>query len=143
MEKPSTKPYLLRAWHEWCTDSGYTPHLVVHVDSACQVPREFVRDERITLNVGAMATNRLVMGNDWIEFQARFGGVSRQISVPVARVEAIYSRETQEGMQFEVEEYDLDQLGSDAEQTDTPPDDTPPPSSPSPKDKAPWLKVVK
>ena len=142
MEKPSTKPYLLRAWHEWCTDAGYTPHLVVHVDAACQVPREFVRDERITLNVGAMATNRLVMGNDWIEFQARFGGVSRQISVPVARVEAIYARETQEGMQFEVEEYDLtDNAGSDAHDTQGPDDDPPPP--PSPQEKAPWHKVVK
>src|SRR5690606_4480612 len=142
MEKPSTKPYLLRAWHEWCTDAGYTPHLVVHVDAACQVPREFVRDERITLNVGAMATNRLVMGNDWIEFQARFGGVSRQISVPVARVEAIYARETQEGMQFEVEEYDLtDNAGSDTHDPQGPDDDPPPPSSP--QEKAPWLKVVK
>ena len=141
MEKPSTKPYLLRAWHEWCTDAGYTPHLVVHVDAACQVPREFVRDERITLNVGAMATNRLVMGNDWIEFQARFGGASRQISVPVARVEAIYARETQEGMQFEVEEYDLTDMGSDAHDSSTPDDDPPP--SPTPKEKAPWLKVVK
>ncbi|MGX9934256.1 ClpXP protease specificity-enhancing factor [Advenella kashmirensis] len=141
MEKPSTKPYLLRAWHEWCTDAGYTPHLVVHVDAACQVPREFVRDERITLNVGAMATNRLVMGNDWIEFQARFGGASRQISVPVARVEAIYARETQEGMQFEVEEYDLTGVGSDAHDASSPDDDPPP--SPTPKEKAPWLKVVK
>lgn len=141
MEKPSTKPYLLRAWHEWCTDAGYTPHLVVHVDAACQVPREFVRDERITLNVGAMATNRLVMGNDWIEFQARFGGASRQISVPVARVEAIYARETQEGMQFEVEEYDLTDAGADAHDSPAPDDD--PPSSPTPKEKAPWLKVVK
>ncbi len=142
MEKPSTKPYLLRAWHEWCTDAGYTPHLVVHVDAACQVPREFVRDERVTLNVGAMATNRLIMGNDWIEFQARFGGVSRQISVPVARVEAIYARETQEGMQFEIEEYDpTAQAGSGAHDSTAPDDDPPPP--PSPKEKAPWLKVVK
>ncbi|MGO3122905.1 MAG: ClpXP protease specificity-enhancing factor [Advenella sp.] len=141
MEKPSTKPYLLRAWHEWCTDAGYTPHLVVHVDAACQVPREFIRDERITLNVGAMATNRLIMGNDWIEFQARFGGSSRQISVPVARVEAIYARETQEGMQFEVEEYDLTDMGSDAHDPSSPDDDPPP--SPTPKEKAPWLKVVK
>ncbi len=141
MEKPSTKPYLLRAWHEWCTDAGYTPHLVVHVDAACQVPREFIRDGRITLNVGAMATNRLVMGNDWIEFQARFGGASRQISVPVARVEAIYARETQEGMQFEVEEYDLTDVGSDAHDSSAPDDDPPP--SPTPKEKAPWLKVVK
>ena len=140
MEKPSTKPYLLRAWHEWCTDAGYTPHLVVHVDAACQVPREFVRDERVTLNVGAMATKRLVMGNDWIEFQARFGGVSRQISVPVARVEAIYARETQEGMQFEVEDYDP-AVGSGAHDSTLPDDDPPPP--PSPKEKAPWLKVVK
>ena len=142
MDKISTKPYLLRAWHEWCTDSGYTPHLVVHVDSACQVPREFVRDERITLNIGALATNRLVMGNDWIEFQARFGGVSRQISVPVARVEAIYARETQEGMQFEVEEYDLSSDGAEDMSKDTPPDEDPPPA-PSAKEKAPWLKVVK
>src|SRR5690606_41813455 len=111
MEKPSTKPYLLRAWHEWCTDAGYTPHLVVHVDAACQVPRVFVRDERITLNVGAMATNRLIMRNDWIEVQARFGGASRQISDPVARVAAIYAREPQEGVLLELEEYALTDEG--------------------------------
>lgn len=103
MKEVSTKPYLLRALYEWCTDNGYTPQIMVEVDSRAKVPPEHVRDGQIALNIGALATHGLVMGNEFIEFQARFGGVARQISVPVGAVQAIYARETGQGMAFEVE----------------------------------------
>lgn len=103
MELPSTKPYLLRAIWEWCCDNGFTPHIAVAVDNRTQVPREFVRDGQIVLNVGPDATNKLNMGNDFIEFQARFGGVARELSVPIEQVTAIYARENGAGMAFEPE----------------------------------------
>lgn len=102
MELPSTKPYLLRAIWEWCSDNGYTPYIAVAVNEQTRVPREFVREGQIVLNIGSEATNRLQMGNDLIEFQARFGGVARELSVPVAQVAAIYARENGAGMAFEV-----------------------------------------
>ncbi|MDR2837244.1 MAG: ClpXP protease specificity-enhancing factor [Azonexus sp.] len=103
MELPSTKPYLLRALWEWCCDNGFTPHIVVQLDGRTRVPREFVKNGQIVLNIGPDATNKLQMGNELIEFQARFGGVARQISVPVDRVAMIYARENQAGMAFEIE----------------------------------------
>jgi len=102
MELPSTKPYLLRAIWEWCNDSGFTPYIAVQVDARTNVPREFIRDGQIVLNLGPDATNKLQIGNDLIEFQARFGGVARQLSVPVSQVSAIYARENGAGMAFEV-----------------------------------------
>ena len=98
-----TKPYLLRALYEWCVDNGYTPHLAVKVDSRAQVPSEYVRNGEITLNVSPNAVHKLQMGNELIEFSARFAGVARQISVPVAGVYALYARETGHGMTFEVD----------------------------------------
>nr|WP_253206944.1 ClpXP protease specificity-enhancing factor [Verticiella sp. GG226] len=93
--------------HEWCTDNGYTPYLSVAVDEHTVVPREHVRDGMITLNVGTLATHKLQLGNDYVEFQARFGGVSRQISVPITAVRAIYARETGQGMAFEPSDADV------------------------------------
>jgi len=104
MPESSTKPYLIRALHEWCTDNGYTPHIVVTVDANTVVPRAHIHDGQITLNIGSLATNRLVLGNEYIEFQARFSGVTEHIFVPVAAVSAIYARETGAGMGFEVQE---------------------------------------
>ncbi len=103
MSETSTKPYFLRALHEWCIDNGYTPHIVVQVDAQTRVPQAFVQDGQITLNIGSMASHRLVIGNDVIEFQARFGGKVENISVPVAAVTAIYARETGAGMGFEAQ----------------------------------------
>lgn len=100
---PSTKPYLIRAIWEWCNDNGFTPYLAVTVDQWTRVPREAVRDGQIVLNVGSEATNRLDLGNDEIQFQARFNGVARDIVVPVHAVSAIYARENGAGMAFEVE----------------------------------------
>ena len=102
MNPSSTKPYLLRAIHEWCSDNGFTPYLSVRVDERASVPREYVRDGEIVLNVSVDATNRLVLGNERVEFQARFGGVARDISIPVDAVQAIYARENGHGMAFEV-----------------------------------------
>jgi len=98
-----TKPYLLRALYEWCVDNGYTPHLAVTVDSRAQVPVEYVKNGEITLNVSPSAVHKLQMGNELIEFSARFGGVARQISVPIACVYALYARETGHGMTFDIE----------------------------------------
>jgi stringent starvation protein B len=98
-----TKPYLLRALFEWCVDNGYTPHLAVKVDSRAQVPPEYVKNGEITLNISPTAVHKLQMGNEEIQFSARFGGVARQISVPVACVYALYARESGHGMTFDVE----------------------------------------
>jgi stringent starvation protein B len=101
-DAPSTKPYLIRAIHEWCADHGFRPYIAVAVDAVTQVPMEFVRGGEIVLNVSPEATNRLVIGNDRIEFEARFNRVARQVSVPIANVSAIYAAENGHGMAFEV-----------------------------------------
>ncbi|RKT25205.1 stringent starvation protein B [Paraburkholderia sp. RAU2J] len=103
MQEISTKPYLLRALYEWCTDNGYTPHIAVRVDNQTRVPRQFVRDNEIVLNISFEATSQLQMGNEWIEFSARFSGKSHKIEVPVANILAIYARENGQGMAFPVE----------------------------------------
>ena len=103
MQEIPTKPYLLRALYEWCVDNGYTPHLAVRVDSRSQVPTEYVRNGEITLNVSPSAVHKLQMGNELIEFSARFAGVARQISVPVTGVYALYARETGQGMTFDID----------------------------------------
>ncbi len=108
MAETSSKPYMIRALHEWCTDNGYTPHIVVRVDQNTMVPPAHIRDGQITLNIGMMATKSLVLGNDSIEFQARFNGVTENLYVPVGAVTAIYARETGAGMGFEVEEPSTD-----------------------------------
>jgi stringent starvation protein B len=102
MSESSTKPYFIRALHEWCTDNGYTPHIVVQVDENTRVPRAFISDGQITLNLGLLATNKLDLGNDYVSFQARFGGKTEDIWVPTSAVSAIFARETGAGMGFEV-----------------------------------------
>ena len=99
-EAPSTRPYLIRALHEWCADNGFSPYIAVHVDAAVQVPQEFVKNGEIVLNVSFDATSGLRLGNEFIEFKARFGGVPRDIVVPVTHVVAIYARENGQGMAF-------------------------------------------
>lgn len=102
-EQPLTprRPYLLRAMHEWMTDNGQTPHLVVDAAVAgVVVPRQYVRDGKIVLNVGYSATAGLVIKNDSIAFSARFGGVAFDVSLPVHAVLGIYARETGQGMIF-------------------------------------------
>lgn len=97
----STKPYLLRAIYEWCSDNGFTPYLSVKVNAAVQVPMEFVRKGEIVLNVAFSATSGLKMDNDAVTFKARFGGVSRDIYIPVRNVQAIFASENGQGMVFD------------------------------------------
>ena len=97
---PSTRPYLIRALHEWCTEHGFTPYLAVKVDEMVQVPVEHVRNGEIVLNASFDATSGLRLGNDFIEFKARFGGIPRDIVIPVDHVIAIYARENGQGMAF-------------------------------------------
>ena len=99
-ESSSTRPYLIRALYEWCTDNGLTPFIAVLVDDTVRVPNEYVKDGEIVLNISFDATSSLSMGNDCIEFKGRFGGVARDIFVPVDRVVAIYARENGQGMAF-------------------------------------------
>ena len=98
----STKPYLLRAIYEWCTDSGHTPYLAVKVDAATTVPMEYVKKGEIILNISYGATSGLKMDNDAITFRARFNGVSRELYIPVNNVMAIYANENGQGMAFDV-----------------------------------------
>jgi len=98
----STRPYLIRALHDWCTDNGFTPYIAVFVSPGVQVPMEYVKNNEIVLNIGFEATTGMKLGNEAIEFRARFGGVSRDIYVPVDHVVAIYARENGQGMAFPV-----------------------------------------
>ncbi|MEO8250414.1 MAG: ClpXP protease specificity-enhancing factor [Burkholderiales bacterium] len=99
-ESSSTRPYLVRALYEWCTDNGFTPYVAVSVDESVQVPREYVKNGEIVLNISLDATSSLKLGNEFIEFKARFAGTAREIVVPMARVVAIYARENGQGMAF-------------------------------------------
>lgn len=101
----SRRPYLLRAMHEWISDSGHTPHLVVDAGvTGVDVPRQFVKDGKIVLNVSWSATAQLKLGNDEITFSGRFGGTSMMVFIPVNAVLAIYARETGQGMIFSDDE---------------------------------------
>lgn len=139
MSELSTKPYLLRAIYDWCVDSGYTPYLTVTVDAQTRVPMEYVKDGQIVLNVGPIAVERYKMGNELIEFSARFNGKGREISIPVGAVSAIYARENGQGLSFEVTAAEAASpampAGSDAS-------DNAPPEPPRPSGK-PSLRRVK
>ncbi len=103
----STRPYLLRALYEWCTDNGLTPYVSVQVDETVTVPMEHVKNGEIVLNIGLDATGDLKLDNDYIAFKARFSGVAREIYVPMNRVLAIYARENGQGMAFPMDASDL------------------------------------
>jgi stringent starvation protein B len=140
----SRRPYLLRAMHQWMTDSGLTPHVLVDAGiTGVDVPKEFVREGRIVLNVGYDATRNLDISNDWISFQARFGGVPRSLRIPVIAVHSIYARESGEGLVFPPESDGPPTLGDSATigsgSVDEPTQD--PPTPPTPR--RPSLKVVK
>ena len=101
-DSSSTRPYLIRALYEWCTDNGLTPYVAVLVDDSVQVPREYVKNGEIVLNISFDATSSLKLGNDFIEFKARFAGTAREIMVPVSRVIAIYARTHRQGLTIQV-----------------------------------------
>jgi stringent starvation protein B len=141
----STKPYLLRALYEWCVDNGYTPYISVVADANTRVPAEYVRNGEIVLNIGPLAANRLKMGNEQIEFSARFGGVAKDLWIPVGQVSAIYARENGHGMSFEIEKKTgweasgqalASRTGRKASDDEPEPPSSPPPGKPS-------LRVVK
>lgn len=100
IESTSTRPYLIRALYEWCTDNSLTPYVAVQVDDSVQVPREYVKNGEIVLNISFDATSALSLGNELIEFTARFAGTPREIKVPIDRVTAVYARENGQGMAF-------------------------------------------
>jgi stringent starvation protein B len=146
MTETSTKPYLIRAIHEWCTDNGYTPHIVVTVDANTVVPAAHIHDGQITLNIGTLATHRLVPGNEYIEFQARFSGVTEHLFVPVAAVSAIYARETGAGMGFEIadsEPYPGSPMAADPQEEPAPGDQPAGKPAADSGAKRPHLTVIK
>ena len=103
MADVSTKPYFIRAIYEWCSDCGFTPYLSVRVDDRTRVPMEYVKNGEIVLNVSVNATRNLTINNELIQFSARFSGVSREVSIPVDRVQGIFARENGQGAFFTVE----------------------------------------
>ena len=103
MSEQSAKPYLVRAICEWCADNGLTPYLAVRVNPQTKVPSAYVKNGEIVLNVSASATRRLTIDNDWIQFTARFNGVSQEVAVPMAAVAGIFARENGQGAFFTVE----------------------------------------
>ena len=129
-DAPSTRPYLIRALYEWCTDNGFTPFLAVRVDESVRVPMEFVKDGEIVLNISFDATSALKLGNDYIEFKGRFGGVARDILVPIQQVSAIYARENGQGMAFPVGPGKSISTQPTTEPGPQEDDDTPPPPKP-------------
>ncbi|QDL55620.1 ClpXP protease specificity-enhancing factor [Rhodoferax aquaticus] len=140
----STRPYLIRALYEWCTDNGFTPFIAVLADETVRVPHEYVKDGEIVLNISFDATSALQLGNDAIEFKGRFGGVARDIVVPIGRVLAIYARENGQGMTFPMAAASTNKSGERRRQEDLKPttaltsvvkagaDDSGPPRSPTP-----------
>ena len=127
----SNRPYLIRALYDWLVDNGQTPYLLVNADySGTVVPRQFVEDGRIILNIDPAAVSQLELGNEWISFSARFSGVSEDVLVPPAAVQGIYAKENGQGMLFPDEEVTTEDEGPDE----------PDPNRPGGR---PTLKVVK
>lgn len=141
MAERSTKPYLIRAVHEWACDSGFTPYLSVKVDENTRVPMEHVKNGEIVLNLSYDATHKLTIGQDLIQFSARFGGVSRECSIPVAAVQGIFARENGQGLFFP-EESQVQSTVPPAMQSSSEKPDDPKPDSPAPGGR-PRLQVVK
>lgn len=103
MAELSTKPYLIRAIYEWCADSGLTPYINVKVDQNTRVPMEYVKGGEIVLSISQQATRNLTIGNELVQFSARFNGVSREIAVPVYAIQSIFARENGRGVFFDPE----------------------------------------
>ncbi len=138
----TTKPYFIRAVHEWCADNGLTPYLSVVVNARCRVPMEHVKEGQIVLNIGYNATRDLQLGNEFIHFHARFNGVSRDIVVDIGAVNAIFARETGEGMMFEPDDATVAAAGHEDMDCNSPPRE-PEPGPDKPAGGRPHLRVVK
>ncbi len=96
----STRPYLIRAMHEWCSDNGFTPYISVFVDGNTHIPIEYVKDNEIILNISHDASNALQLGNEFIHFKSRFSGVVRDLMIPINNIQAIFAKENGQGMSF-------------------------------------------
>lgn len=130
----SSQPYLIRAIYDWIIDNDFTPYLLVNAENDyAMIPREYVEDGKIVLNINPSAISDLQLGNDYIMFNARFSGKAMEVSVPVVSVLAIYARENGQGMMFDENPEDT---------PPTPPEDDTPPEKPK-KSQKPQLKVVK
>jgi stringent starvation protein B len=130
------RPYLLRAMHQWITDCGHTPHVIVDAGfEGAELPRAYVKEGKIVLNLSESATQRLRLGNDDVEFDARFAGVVHHVRFPVSAVLGVYARETGEGMVFSEQD-----LGPDPPKRPTPAEDG---GTGSTGTRRPQLKVVK
>jgi stringent starvation protein B len=131
----STRPYLIRAIYEWIEDNNLTPHILVNTETpGVNVPKQHIREGQIVLNLTPTAVRDLRLGNEWIEFNARFGGVARALQIPVTAVLAIYARENGQGMAF----------GEEPSGDAPPPSDAPQPDKPATRpDRKPMLKIVK
>jgi stringent starvation protein B len=136
MAEKSTKPYLIRAIHEWCSDCNFTPYLSVRVDANTRVPPEFVKNGEIVLNICHDATHKLTIGNDLIQFSARFNGASRECSIPIEAVLGIFAKENGQGLFFPAEPVPADAPAPAMEQE--PPVPAPPTNGGKPR-----LQVVK
>ena len=145
----------MRALYEWCVDNGYTPYVSVVVDANTRVPVEYVRNGEIVLNIGPLAANKLKIGNDYVEFAARFGGTARELIIPVSQVAAIYARENGQGMSFPIERETDEQNDQSAVPSDPPPpaakqtresseqDESVEPPAPPANGGKPTLRIVK
>lgn len=140
----STKPYFIRAIHEWCTDNGLTPYLAVQVNADTVVPAAYVNEGEIILNISHDAAHHLIFNNDLIRFSARFNGLSHEISIPVQAVKSIFAKETAQGMLFPPEETaeSSDPVTAAPDSTGNPQPDTPA-SAPSGPDRHRHLQIVK
>ncbi|MBC8006958.1 MAG: ClpXP protease specificity-enhancing factor [Prolixibacteraceae bacterium] len=140
MKEASTAPYLIRAIFEWCCDNGLTPYIAVRVDETTKVPTEYVKNGEIVLNVSPDATRNLKIGNDLLQFSARFAGVSREISVPINTIGGIFAKETGQGLSFQTSPAPPAQVVTPMKADVHPPnDDHPAP----PSGRRPRLQVIK
>ncbi len=148
MDMTSNKPYLIRAFYEWIVDNNLTPYLVVNTDiRGCKVPTQHIQNGQIVLNILPSAVGNMLMGNEVISFNARFGGKPFALTVPVKAVLAIYARENGAGTMFDVEEDseqedELQELQTtQSESADSTPDDEP--TDPNKSKKVSHLRVIK
>lgn len=110
----STKPYLIRALYEWCLDNNYTPYLVAWVNEHTRVPMQFVKENEIVFSISPTATKDLLIDNEWVNFHARFNGVSQEIWVPIGHVVSLFAKETGEGMSFDVQAWQPEEKAESA-----------------------------
>ncbi len=140
-EMTSSRPYMLRALYEWILDNQATPHILVNAQwPNTEVPRAYVNDGQIVLNLAPSAIRNLFMDNQWVTFDGRFGGQAHALRIPVEAVMAIYARENGQGMVFDLEPAQPEQLADAEAETvdDNGPDDDGPSGGGRPR-----LRVVK